>query len=359
MHEASEIVVCGLNMNRTEIPRPPGVIVSVIGDNRAKANVTVSNGAAISPDGHPGPLLSAPTPRQVLVTPLTVPARARPTLIDKVLLKAVSKTGKKEAKIFTMRSIDTDKIVSRDALKTAIRGQLRKDIIRTDFDVGFMNGNSVISIRNQEDLSEIWVDLCKGKKVMLWCDGLNVDSVTGKRKRSPGLDGNETDEESCESEKTVSKKKKRSCAQDEREEQVKDTIDKLREKHGTRYSPMQFRIWSEMLQGGIHSSLTDCPTSSMFVRAGGETGTGRKKDNSIGEIVKEAAVAISSAFSSRPSLQPSSGNPLGSSPAKLIDSRSKCYKQLSDINNLKLSGILTEEEYCAEKEADLSVLRKL
>ena len=205
-----------------------------------------------------------------------------------------------------------------------------------------MNGNPVISIRNQEDLSEIWVDLCKGKKVMLWCDGLNVDSVTSKRKRSPGLDGNETDEESCESDKTVSKKKKRSCSQDEREEQVKDTID---EKHGTRYSPMQFRIWSEMLQGGIHSSLTDCPTSSMFVWAGGETGTGRKKDNLIGEIVKEAAVAISSAFSSRPPLQSSSGNPLGSSPAKLIDSRSKCYKQLSDINYEELVGtpVLTDD----------------
>ena len=73
--------------------------------------------------------------------------------------------------------------------------------------------------------------------------------------------------------------------------------------------------------------------------------------------MNEAAVAISSAFSSRPSLQPSSGNPLGSSPAKLIDSRSKCYKQLSDINNLKLSGVLSEEEYCCEKEAVLSVLQ--
>ena len=95
-----------------------------------------------------------------------------------------------------------------------------------------MNRSSVISIRYQEDLSEIWVDLCKGKKVMLWCDGLNVDSVTSKRKRSPVLDGNKTDEKSCESEKTMSKMKKQPCAQDEREEQVKDTIDKLRENHG-------------------------------------------------------------------------------------------------------------------------------
>ena len=111
-------------MNRTKIPHPRGIVVSVIGDNRAKANVNVSNGAAMSPDGQPGPLLHAPMPRQVLVTPLTVPTRARPTLINKVLLKAVSKTGKKEAKIFTMRSIDTDKIVLRDGSKTAIRSQL-------------------------------------------------------------------------------------------------------------------------------------------------------------------------------------------------------------------------------------------
>ena len=89
-----------MNMNLTELPRPPGIIVSAIGDDKAKVNVMVSNGAAMSPEGQPGPLLRAPTPQQVLVTPLTVPARARPTLINKVLLKAVSKMGKKEVKIY-------------------------------------------------------------------------------------------------------------------------------------------------------------------------------------------------------------------------------------------------------------------
>ena len=41
------------NMNCIEIPCPSGVIVSVIGDNTATANVTVSNEAAISPDRQP------------------------------------------------------------------------------------------------------------------------------------------------------------------------------------------------------------------------------------------------------------------------------------------------------------------
>ena len=35
-----------------------------------------------------------------------------------------------------------------------------------------------MSIQNQENVSKIWVDLFGGKKVMLWCGGLNVDSVT-------------------------------------------------------------------------------------------------------------------------------------------------------------------------------------
>ena len=42
-----------------------------------------------------------------------------------------------------MKSIDTGKIVSHDALKTAIRGKI---LIHADFDIGFMNGSSVISI---------------------------------------------------------------------------------------------------------------------------------------------------------------------------------------------------------------------
>ena len=56
-------------MNCTEIPCPPGVIVSVTGGDTAKAGVIVSDGAAISPDSQPGPLVHVPTPRQVLVIP--------------------------------------------------------------------------------------------------------------------------------------------------------------------------------------------------------------------------------------------------------------------------------------------------
>jgi len=137
-----------------------------------------------------------------------------------------------------------------------------------------MNGNSVISIQNQEDLSKFGLTSVRAKRwyycAMVWMLTRWQEKVVTRF----GWKWNRWGE------LWVWKngvKKKRSCAQEEREEQVKDTIDKLREKHGTCYSPMQFRIWSEMIQGGIHSSLTDCPTSSMFVWARGETGAGRRK----------------------------------------------------------------------------------
>ena len=44
---------------------------------------------------------------------------------------------------------------------------------------------------------------------------------------------------------------------------------------------------------------------------------------------------------------------------KLIDNRSKCYKQLADLSNLKQSGLLSDAEYASEREAIMSMLKKL
>ena len=49
----------------------------------------------------------------------------------------------------------------------------------SDFDVGYVCGNSVISIRNPDDLAEIWSDIKKGNKVVLWCDGLKTKDSSG------------------------------------------------------------------------------------------------------------------------------------------------------------------------------------
>ena len=61
-------------------------------------------------------------------------------------------------------------------------------------------------------------------------------------------------------------------------------------------------------------------------------------------------------------ISPSSSTSSGSSvksPAKSIESRSKCYKQLIDLKGLKAAGILTQDEYEAEKVAIMVNLKKL
>ncbi len=81
-----------------------------------------------------------------------------------------------------------------------------------------------------------------------------------------------------------------------------------------------------------------------------------REGSTVAEALAQAAVAISSALS------PRTPNPTGqatASPAKVIESHSKCYKRLSDLNNLRGSGVLTGEEYAAEKDAVLAILRKL
>ena len=145
--------------------------------------VTVNNGAPSQLSNHHGRSATdaqAGPARGVTSTPLSslppgvVVTPRQPTVIEKVFLKAVSKDkAGKSPKMFTLRNINSAEIVSRDTLKDEIRTQLLGDITLSDFDVGFVSaGGSVVSIRNPVDLAEVWVDIRKGKKVVLWCDGL-------------------------------------------------------------------------------------------------------------------------------------------------------------------------------------------
>ena len=233
-------------------------------------------------------------PRQVLVTPLPggPPGTGdAPTIVEKVSLKAVLQIGK-GSKLFTLRGLDTGKLMSCDKGKHTILDQLED--VKDDFDVGLVVQGNVIAIRSVHDLKEFWSDVKSGKKVMLWCNGLR--ETTNKRKQS-----DVSDSESL----PAKKPKKTILSSEEREEQVMDTIEGLREKHGSAYTPMWFKIWSEMLVGGIHSSLDEPPSSTMFLQAGKSTSSKKKEDSSsMADAFTKAAVAISSIFTAGPSVSP-------------------------------------------------------
>ena len=201
--------------------------------------------------------------------------------------------------------------------------------------------------RTRSDFKDFWSDIRVKKKVVLWCDGLKCDK---KRKST----------RSENSEPPAKKKKASHEDREDKEERVLNTIDELQEKHGSAYTPMQLRIWGEMIVGKSHASFTVCPKTSMFVRAGSSVPAKKKSDSSqMTDAVTQAAVAISSALSPHSDLPTCTSSGTGTSPAKLIEARSKCYKQLHDLNNLKTIGVLSICEYDDEKEIVMAMLKKL
>ena len=72
------------------------------------------------------------------------------------------------------------------------------DDIRHDFDVGYIQGSNLISIRSSHDVSEIWKSTRKGGEVNLWCDGLLgcKSSKPRKKRKDNEIESDSRDEES-------------------------------------------------------------------------------------------------------------------------------------------------------------------
>lgn len=172
----------------------------------------------------------------------------------RVLLKAVKKKGTKSDS--SLRNVILSSIESINMLKDVIREGISDDITSKDFDVGYLQGSNVIRIRSREDISELCSLINKPQSnITLWCDGLR-DGM--KRQRS------ESDEETDEDIPRPKKKQKNNDS--ERDKKVQVYVDEL---NGSKFSPMQLRIWGELKAGGRHASLDNPPTSNtMFLRSG-------------------------------------------------------------------------------------------
>ena len=263
--------------------------------------------------------------------------------------------GKKASsfKTFTLRNINTRDISTCSQLRALIRDQLTTDITQGSFDVGYLQ-NMVISVRNGEDLAEIWATLHKGTSVMLWCDGLRQSAAesasTSSRNKRKLQVSPDSDLECCsEEEDTVQSKRKK-------EDKVATIIADLKKRHGDSYTTMQYRIWAEMVSGGLHSSSTDPPSTSMFTRAGGNQGNTGGSKKSSSDTTASVLNQLTSALLPHPPTNPSSKS---DSPGIIIENRSKCYRQLGELKNLHEGGLISEDEYACERECIMDTLKKL
>lgn len=163
-------------------------------------------------------------------------------VISKVLLKAVG-SAKKDWKTFTFCNVNPISLNTQEKLKLLIRAQLQKDA-SGDFDVGFLQGSTVVNIRSSEDLDEVWNDITKGRTILLWCDGLK-EMTSKTRERKHKLMIQKMTNEDVDIGKTSCKRKVSEVC----ERKVDETLEKLREKHGNSFMQMQYCIRSEMIVG--------------------------------------------------------------------------------------------------------------
>ena len=183
--------------------------------------------------------------------------------------------------------------------------------------------------------------LHKGKDLTLWCDGM----ASNINRKQPLSSDSDADLVVKETGKKKSKKRKKDTT---KEDEVQDVLEALKAKHGKSYTPMQFRIWAEMIVGGVHISQDEPPSTTMFNHSGSVNVKKRAAPDVVTQFVDRLAITLSPISVSS-----------GSSPAKVIENRSKCYKQLSELKNLNDSGVLSDEEYISEKESIMQSLKSL
>ena len=240
----------------------------------------------------------------------------------------------------------------------------------TDFQIGYFRGKQSTKywIMCQEDLDMMNDSLGKGKpNILLWCDGRSANSLDssdsasscGRKRKSPPV-----------SEPLPSKRQ-------QLDDSIADTVKELKEKHESKYTFPQLRLWARMIVAGNHDS-TDTPP---LIPAITWIQPKREKKSSLSDVIAGAAVTFANAVKSpdiqqrnkqsivissdamsspvKPNSSLSVTPTTGISPAKVTELRMKKLRELRELQELLEQNILTQQEFMEQKKLVLDSLRKL
>lgn len=236
----------------------------------------------------------------------------------------------------------------------------------TEFQVGYFSGRQSTKywLMCQADLDQMNDVLKTGttnRKLMLWCDGrknvLESGPSTNSRKRSNA---------------TEPPPSKRQQIEDE----VQEIFSQLKDKHGSKYSVPQLRLWARMVASKNHESLDNPPDIPVFSGPGDLP----KKKTSLTDAITGAAMTLANAVRSpditctqnnnqavivSPSSSPTRATSknqaenVGISPGRVSELRMKKLHELRELQSLLEQNILTQQEFQEQKQLVLDSLRKL
>ena len=131
--------------------------------------------------------------------------------------------------MFTLRNIVPDNISCCKDVKSLIKAQLSDDITEDDLDLGYVQGSTVVS---KADLDEICEGLTKGLNNTLWCDGLPVEQTSSRKRPVSAVEHGDE----AEGSKEKKRKKKWDDKVASKEDKVEEILQKLQEKYSKGFS---------------------------------------------------------------------------------------------------------------------------
>ena len=210
-----------------------------------------------------------------------------------------------------------------------------------DFQVGYLTrrGNSKRWIEQEADLISMYSQFEQGDTITIFCDGKSMAKV----------------------DQTPSRKRKRASDDiaPDHEEEVKRVADELNDMHGEQWNRRQYLLWARMFVNKQWTSLDEEPDIPLFR---GGIKTPRKKET-LTDAILTFAKAITSQPQSTPSTQarnsPSVPVSTGVSPASKAKLSSTYITQLRELQQLRESGVLSEDEFLEQKKFALDSIRKM
>ena len=229
------------------------------------------------------------------------------------------------------------------SLRLALYHELEDEIPdNEEYNLGYFEGKQQKKkwLVSSSDLDAMYACFEGKPRISLWCDG----------KEPPESECGSSDEDEGQpkrKKKKKSSKKPRKTKVDQREEELETIFQQLKEKHGSKFSGPQLRLWARMIVAKTHDDMDEPPNVPMI------TGTVQKSQpqkESLTDAFVSAATAIAKAFSpSQASIVGTETQKVPFSPGKKLDLRMKNLEQLRQLQKLYEDGILSQEEFDAQK----------
>lgn len=162
-------------------------------------------------------------------------------------VKIINPEKKSVSETYVMRDLSCETISTPSKLIKEIAEQFG-ELVPSDlkFPVGYFKGTTKVWIRSENDIQDVWSFINKGENVSLWCHGVSESS------RMVEVVSSENEEDYCAKKPKRKRRRKSTISWKEKNDNVEELVTELRQKHGDRFTTIQYRLWAEMVDVGTY-----------------------------------------------------------------------------------------------------------